>query len=278
VPAKSTKEQWSNWRVSLESDSQKHWTGRDLRTRFEEQTGIKYSPSHWHYLLRHQEKMYFYKPSPVDYRKNEEADNQLQERLRATFDALLVMGKDPKSMSIGFADEVAGQLHSNNARFWAFENHISRPVNTTRSTKSFFGFYALQGNSILCELSGGKEEDIKQALIETKNANKDYKGMILIWDNAQTHKSLQKWGWEHQIYFILLPPYSPDLNPLERVWKSMKKWVNEEQFIKTLEELATLYHQSFNNIKNQLSFMEGWWIKYQDNLSWYSTIFNSSTI
>ncbi len=264
--------------MSLESDESKHWTGRDLRARFEQQTGIKFSPSHWHYLLRHQEGMYYYKPSPVDYRKNEEAENQLGERLAATFDALIAMGKDPKEMSIGFADEVAGQLHSNNARFWAFENHISRPVNTTRSTRSFFGFYALQGNGILCELSGGKEEDIKQALIKTKDANKDFKGMILIWDNAQTHKALQSWGWEHQIYFIFLPPYSPELNPIERIWKSIKRWVNEEQFIKNLDELANLYQQSFNVLKNQRSFMEGWWSKYEKNTSWYSAIFDSDMI
>lgn len=249
-----------------------------MQGKFKAQTGIEYSTSHWHHLLRHQEQMYYYKPSPVDYRKNEDADNQLQERLKATFDALITMGKDPKKMSIGFADEVAGQLHSNNARFWSFENHISRPVNTTRSTRSFFGFYPLQGTGILCELSGGKEEDIRNALIETKNANKDYQGMILIWDNAKTHKALEKWGWQNQIYFVFLPPYSPDLNPIERVWKSTKKLVNEKMFIKNLSDLAKLYHETFDIFKNQLSFMKGWWNKYESILSWYSTIFQSNTI
>lgn len=69
------------------------------------------------------------------------------------------MGKDPSEMSIGFADEVAGQLHSNNARFWSFEPNLARRVNTSRNTRSFFGFYPLQGNGILCELSGGKEAE-----------------------------------------------------------------------------------------------------------------------
>lgn len=67
-----------------------------MQGKFKAQTGIEYSTSHWHHLLRHQEQMYYYKPSPVDYRKNEDADNQLQERLKATFDALITMGKDPK--------------------------------------------------------------------------------------------------------------------------------------------------------------------------------------
>jgi len=279
VKAKSTKEQWQAWRVSLKEDEQKHWTSRDLLSRFEFQTGIRYSPSHWHYLLRHQEKMYFYKPSPVDYRKNEEADNQLLERINATFDALWAMGKNPQKMGFGFADEVAGQLHSNNARFWSFENHLPRKVNTTRSTRSFFGFYALQGNGILCELSGGKEADIKAALLETKNANKAYHGMIIIWDNAQTHKALETWGWEHQIYFLPLPAYSPDLNPIEKLWKSLKKWVNQTTpFVKDLNLLADLYQQGFNKLKNQVSFMEGWWTKFKENLSWYNAIFDSKTL
>ena len=141
------------------------------------------------------------------------ADNKLYERIKATFDALISMGKIPKkSHGDGspqrFSDEVAGQLYSNNTRFWSFQEHLPRKVNTTRSSQSFFGWYAMQGKSLLTELKGGKVADIQQALLAIKEANNEYDCMVIFWDNAKTHKALETWGWERQIYFIPIPSYS----------------------------------------------------------------------
>lgn len=58
---------------------------------------------------------------------------------------------------------------------------------------------------------------------------------ILILDNASWHhsKSLD-WGCFEPMH---LPPYSPDLNPIEWVWKEMKrKWFNNTH-CKTIEQL-----------------------------------------
>lgn len=43
---------------------------------------------------------------------------------------------------------------------------------------------------------------------------------LLILDNASWHKS-KSLDWEH-FEPVLLPPYSPDLNPIERLWLIMK--------------------------------------------------------
>lgn len=273
---RSSSEQWEFWRSSLQAEEQQHWTSRELSERFYHQTGIRYSSSHWHHLLRHQEKMYYYKPEPRDYRQSEDAETQLLERIKATFDALLVMGKDPKKIAWGFADEVAAQIHSNNARFWAFLEHLPRKVNTTRCVQSFFGWYAIQGNSSLMTLNGGKTEDIKQALLAVKEANKDFSAIVVFWDNAKTHKALDTWGWERGIYFIPLPAYSPNLNPIERLWKSLKKWTNEAMAIKQIDDVIRLFHQGFDSLKSQLSFTISWWEKFKVCLSCYNTIFDSS--
>jgi transposase len=58
---------------------------------------------------------------------------------------------------------------------------------------------------------------------------------ILIVDNATWHKR-KSLNW-HSFEPMYLPPYSPDLNPIERIWLVMKaKWFNNIH-CKTVEEL-----------------------------------------
>lgn len=64
---------------------------------------------------------------------------------------------------------------------------------------------------------------------------------ILVMDNASWHKRKRtNWhGWQP----MYLPPYSPDLNPIERIWLTMKaRWFNnhvcknEEQLVERLDQ------------------------------------------
>ena len=54
-------------------------------------------------------------------------------------------------------------------------------------------------------------------------------GQILILDNASFHKSAesQKLVEAAGCKILFLPPYSPDLNPIEKYWANMKKKVRE---------------------------------------------------
>ena len=50
-------------------------------------------------------------------------------------------------------------------------------------------------------------------------------GSIIILDNASYHKSEQllKLFHSHKISILFLPPYSPDLNPIENLWGTIKQ-------------------------------------------------------
>ena len=54
-------------------------------------------------------------------------------------------------------------------------------------------------------------------------------GQVLILDNASFHKSAesQKLVEDAGCKILFLPPYSPDLNPIEKYWANMKKKVRE---------------------------------------------------
>jgi hypothetical protein len=268
LPGRLTAENSAAFVTSLSSLESQHWTSKELLAKVGKAYGVRYSLSHWTKYLREQLGLYYYKPSPVDYRKAQDADEQLLDRLQATFDGLRCLGRCPQEMSIGFADESAAQLFANNCRFWSLLPHLPRKVNTTRSSQSFFGFYALQGQSMLREMGGSEAEDFKELLLELKAGQPADKGIILIWDNATAHKAIDAWAYQQGIYLVYVPPYSPSLNPIERIWKQVKRYVNEKGWIENLTTLQQHFREGFDLYKSQRSFAEGWLEKMSEIFSW----------
>ena len=73
-----------------------------------------------------------------------------------------------------------------------------------------------------------------------KNGNK--KKILLVLDNARYHhaKILQPWIEEVSdlLELFFLPPYSPDLNPIEMLWKKTRRNVTHNRFFNSLQELC----------------------------------------
>jgi len=64
-----------------------------------------------------------------------------------------------------------------------------------------------------------------------------------------------------EIDIVFLPPYSPDLNPVEFVWKSIKRVVSRE-FINGLDHMRSLIKRSFLNLTSEISFAKSWISKF----------------
>jgi len=50
---------------------------------------------------------------------------------------------------------------------------------------------------------------------------------VIVMDNASFHrkKRLYAIAEKHHMILIFLPPYSPELNPIEHEWANMKRWL-----------------------------------------------------
>jgi transposase len=70
-------------------------------------------------------------------------------------------------------------------------------------------------------------------------------GQVVIMDNASFHKSQKTKELIESIgcRVIFLPPYSPHLNPIEKFWANMKRWVKDKitEFVYLYETLKHFF-------------------------------------
>ena len=72
---------------------------------------------------------------------------------------------------------------------------------------------------------------------------------IIILDNGAFHKAKQLKIPEN-ILLIFLPPYSPELNPAEKIWQRFKR-VFTNQLFKTLDEVSDFFSTMINELSNE---------------------------
>ena len=75
------------------------------------------------------------------------------------------------------------------------------------------------------------------------------KRLILVLDNAKYHhaRALQPWLRQKRkvLSLLFLPPYSPELNPIERVWKLTRRLATHNRHFPTLEEVINAVTERF---------------------------------
>jgi len=127
------------------------------------------------------------------------------------------------------------------------------------------GFYSLNGNNVIDFKEGSKAIDICEFL-ETIKAENDC-GIIIVLDNLAAHhaKITAKKAEELGIILVFLPKYSPDLNPIEQIWKSIKKSASIA-FIESEKHLEKLMCDSFVKLAVSKSFAKGWIEKFGEQI------------
>lgn len=121
-----------------------------------------------------------------------------------------------------------------------------------------FAFYSINGNNFIDFMESSKAENVCEFLEKIVEYNQK-KRIILILDNSKSHhadKTVRK-ARELKITLVFLPPYSPDLNPVEFIWKTIKREVSAT-FIQSKEHLRNIIRNEFMKVEKSLSFAKKW--------------------
>jgi len=94
---------------------------------------------------------------------------------------------------------------------------------------TIFGFMALNGRDVVMVSETAKAIDMASFLdvVRGENGNKNDVPILIVMDNAKIHIAKLTGGKaeELRIFRTFLPPYSPDLQPIEFGWKDLKREV-----------------------------------------------------
>ena len=87
--------------------------------------------------------------------------------------------------------------------------------------------------------------------------------LVIILDNFRSHhaEKTREYAEHNKIDLVFLPPYSPDLNPIEFIWKSIKRIISRT-FIQDLDHLKQIILDAFKNYGGSLSFAKAWIAKF----------------
>lgn len=130
------------------------------------------------------------------------------------------------------------------------------PINTPANT-TILSSIRLNGETAYTTYSGGTTGDklidyLKNVLIPTLS-----KGDVIIMDNMRSHhvKAVREAIEDAEMTLLYLPPYSPDLNPIEQMW-SIVKAVLRKLKIRVSTELPAAIKFAFSLITKEDCY--GW--------------------
>lgn len=165
--------------------------------------------------------------------------------------------------TIGFFDEAAPQTTANTVRLWSFKKpEIVK--DTSKYRANTFGFYSLNGNSVINFQDHSRKENVVAFIKEIKDQNPE-KTILIVLDNFRSHHSklVAEAAELLNIKLIFIPPYSPDLNPIEFIWKSVKRIVSTTS-MNSEEDLKDRIKEGFLELSANQSFAKSWKRKFLD--------------
>lgn len=156
-------------------------------------------------------------------------------------------------------DEVHFQQYGSRSRMWV-PPEVKEPIllhHPTRKSVGYFGAVRIRDGKFVFQ----REENMFDRYsfwhflkYLRRKSCQSQRRVVLLLDNARYHHARihKEWRKERDMRFHCeyLPPYSPDLNPIERVWKLTRRLCIHNRYFSELEEVICSVEKQFDLWKN----------------------------
>lgn len=209
------------------------WDVPSMKQYIKTEFGVVYeSRQSYHFLLKFSN-LSFKLPDKFDYRRNEALIAKRMAEIKEEIKEYLASA----DWEVFSSDEARIQLEAETRRAWLKKGEKTiLKVDREKEYQNYIGL--LNQKTFQCnlyELGWQNQEEILKAM-ERFLKTCPHKRICIIWDNAKFHKgrlireTLKKGKLLERVHLINFPPYAPDKNPVEHVWKEAKRKISNIQY------------------------------------------------
>ena len=179
------------------------------------------------------------------------ADDEKQAAFIAYYESLKKSLGDEEALY--FVDSSHPQHQTRLAYGW-IEKGVRKPMKMTACQKriNLIGAINLAGHAIeYSQVDWVNASSITAFLQQLIDVEPKKKTIHVIWDNAGYHRSktVVDFAKAHKITLHYLPPYSPNLNPIERLWKVMHEQTTYHRYHTKFSDFTEAILGFFKKIK-----------------------------
>lgn len=236
----------SNPRIhGYESD---FWTTAILADLIKRDYNVEYKSKKRLYLIFEETKFTYHKPDGQYKNRDQKAIDAWKKENTPVIKSLM---EDP-NVEMLTEDEMILTTHTTFQKIWLPIGEFPKiDISNTRKRRGIYGFLnAKTGQEHAFKTEYINAEETVKVLDEIGNAYPGKKIGIL-WDNAKWHRceKIKEFlsATKHNFYLIQLPPYAPELNPQEHVWKAGRANVTHNKFIENIDKATDEFVNYLNN-------------------------------
>lgn len=228
----------------LPGNNDSSWSTYTLGEYIRDFTGKRYKSKTSHYLLFREAKFSFHLPGKA----YEKADPVVRAAWVKQTEPLLTRYWQEPDTVILCEDEMVLTNATTTQKVWLPRGEYPPvlDVNTTKKRASFYGFLNLKTGQQHAFVAEWQNMHITAGILTNVRQLYPTQKLVIFWDNAGWHRGSTVTEWIEQdgntetVYF---PPYTPDLNPQEHVWKAGRAAVTHNQHITDLKQTAEQFRQ-----------------------------------
>lgn len=219
------------------------WSVRALKTYLSARYGVIYESDRSYHHLFELVNFSYKLPDAFDKRRDDALVIKRMKEIRAEMATL-------KDYEVFAADESSIMWQTELRRAWLKKGEKTiLKVDRTKQRQNYFGALNLGSHKHhLIPLVWQNTDTIIKAL-RTLSKTYQYKKLCIIWDNASWHRSkglralLGEGNEFSHLRLIWMPPYAPDENPEEHVWKFGKEAIANRVYV-SLKELTKTFESA----------------------------------
>ena len=227
--------------------NQEVWTTKILADLIEENYGVRYKSRTSFYLIFKKAKFTFRKPEKQSERRNEEVIAEWKEKYKS-----IIESECSRNDSVVLAgDEATLSSETRLQRAWLPANSPAIIQDTSkRKMVHLYGFIEVVSGATHAFKTLAQTGEITVSILKKLAKLFIGKRIVIFWDNASWHKSAEVRKFlesTKQFQLYNFPPYAPDLNPQEHVWKELREKVLNNKLIRDINAAANDAASFINN-------------------------------